>query len=269
MNYSILMSIYFKEKASYLAECLQSISKQSRPPGEVVIVEDGPLTEELYQVLTGFSDSLPIKRVVLTKNVGLGRALNEGLKHCSYDFVARMDTDDICHPERFEKQLAIMLDNDVDVCGSWVGEFESCCHIINGYRKVPVLHDDIIKYSKSRNPLNHPSVMYKKQVVLSVSGYDDVLFFEDYHLWLKLIAGGARFYNISAPLVLMRAGAGQISRRRGLRYALFELYFLKRCMGEGLLPPPVAIKNIILRFPLRLMPSNVLKSIYIYIRDGR
>lgn len=266
MNYSILMSIYFKEKASYLVECLQSISKQSLPPGEVVIVEDGPLTEELYQVLTEFSDSLPIKRVVLAQNVGLGSALNEGFNHCNYDFIARMDTDDICHPERFEKQLAIMLDNDVDVCGCWVGEFDSCCDVISGYRKTPVLHDDIIKYASSRNPLNHPSVMYKKQVVLSVNGYEDVLFFEDYHLWLKLIVWGASFYNIPAALVLMRAGTGQISRRRGLRYALFEFDFFKRCMKEKLLTPTAAIKNIILRFPLRLLPSNLLKSIYIYIR---
>jgi glycosyltransferase involved in cell wall biosynthesis len=260
------MSLYYKEIGIHLEECLHSLEIQTVPIYEIVIVEDGPLTSDLYEILSFWEKKLPIKRVILKMNMGLGMALNYGLNFCSYSLIARMDTDDICSPQRFEKQLNVFENNDIDICGSWISEFENNYKSITSHRILPECHVDIVKLSKLKNPLNHPSVMYRKSSVLSVDGYDDVLFFEDYHLWLKMIHSGCKFYNIQEPLVLMRAGIGQLSRRGGFNYARFELAFLKRCSKEKLISKRLALRNSIIRMPLRILPKKVLGKVYKILR---
>lgn len=267
MKFSVLMSLYYKEKATFLDRCLESIEQQTLKPDEIVIVEDGPLTDCLYECLRSWETRLPIVRVRLAENVGLGRALNCGLKVCNNEIIARMDTDDICDLTRFDKQLSVLVGSDVDICGSWVSEFETSCDIITAFRKPPEIHAEIVATSNFRNPLNHPSVMYRKEAVLSVGGYDHVLFFEDYHLWLKLIDRGYKFYNIQEPLVSMRAGISQLSRRGGLNYARFEFAFLKRSSSEGIMRKRHAIRNMLIRLPLRLLPTKSLGKVYRIIRS--
>lgn len=264
--FTVLMSIYYKELPSFLDECLYSIKRQTIVPDEIVVVEDGPLTSELYQTLGKWESILPIVRVSLAENVGLGMALNEGLKHCTFDIVARMDTDDVCYPQRFEQQLNVMQSGKVDICGSYVSEFETNPDNKTYLRSSMEKHEDIIRVSRFRNPMNHPAVMYRKSAVLDVGGYDHVLYFEDYHLWLKLIARNYKFYNIQEPLVAMRAGIGQLSRRGGMRYALLEFDFFKRNVSEGIMSKGDAIRNIIIRFPLRILPKKALGQIYKIVR---
>lgn len=266
-KFSLLISVYKNEKHNFLDECLHSILKQTVNPDQIVIVEDGPLTEQLHEVILKWKGILPIDSVYIKHNVGLGRALNAGLKHCKYEIIARMDSDDICLPSRFEKQISIINNHNIDICGSWVSEFEVNPNLTNSLRKVPETHSDIVSASKSKNPLNHPSVMYRKNVVLDVGGYDDVLFFEDYHLWLKLISRGYKFYNIQEPLIAMRAGIGQLSRRGGLNYALLEVSFFKRSSQEGIMRKNHAIKNSLIRLPLRILPKKILGKIYRIIRN--
>ncbi|WP_082930667.1 glycosyltransferase [Shewanella woodyi] len=265
--FSVLMSLYCKELPCFLEECLISIQGQTIQPNDIVIVEDGPLTIELYNMLDKWEGILPIKRVKLSVNVGLGKALNYGMEYCDFDIIARMDTDDICLPRRFEKQLQKFTNSDVDICGSWVSEFDVNCDALTSYRTLPETHDEILQFSRFKNPLNHPSVMYRKSVVLEVNGYENVLYFEDYHLWLKLMANGFKFYNIQEPLVSMRAGLGQLSRRGGFKYALLELEFLKRCSREGLMSKAQLMVNAITRFPIRLLPPKVLGKVYRFIRS--
>ncbi|CAM3729220.1 glycosyltransferase [Vibrio aquimaris] len=266
-QFSVLMSLYINETPKNLEECLSSIMEQTVSPNEIVIVEDGPLTDEMYSTLDRWESKLPLIRVKLSKNVGLGNALNEGLKFCSHDLVARMDTDDLCVPYRFERQLHEFTRRDIDICGSWVSEFESNCDIITTYRKPPESHPKIIEESRLRNPINHPSVMYRKSAILDVGGYDNVLFFEDYHLWLKLIDAGYKFFNIQQPLVLMRAGNAQLSRRGGIKYAIHELSFLKLCSKEKIMSKRYAIRNALIRFPVRIAPTVILGGIYKHIRS--
>ncbi|WP_454442558.1 glycosyltransferase [Vibrio bathopelagicus] len=267
MKFSVLLSLYHKESSIFLDECLRSIESQTLLPNEIVIVEDGPLTNELYTSLDYWQKKLPITRVCLLENSGLGIALNKGLDHCSYDLVARMDTDDICMPTRFEKQISIFKTKKVDVCGSWISEFEYCYKSVLSHRILPECHVDIVKLSKLKNPLNHPSVMYRKSSVLSVGGYDDVLFFEDYHLWLKMIFNGCLFYNVQESLVLMRAGIGQLSRRGGFNYARLEIEFLRRCSRDKLMSKKLVLRNSLLRIPLRVLPTRALGKVYKIIRD--
>ena len=249
---------------------MQSIwEDQSIKPDEIVLVKDGPLTDDLYTAITQWKKILNKKLTLITleKNVGLGKALNIGLKTCQYELIARMDTDDIALPNRFEKQLEIFQKNNVDVCGSWVSEFESDEAEIVSYRKVPEHHIDITAYAKKRNPLNHPAVMYKKSKVQEAGGYKTMIWFEDYYLWVRMILVGAKFHNIQEALVNMRAGYGQLERRSGLKYAMSELIFQRELLRIGFINTIEFIRNISIRFISRILPKSLVKLIYKMLRD--
>ncbi len=170
MKFSILMSVYYKETPEYFNRAMYSIwDEQTVKPTEIILVQDGLLTDELYSAIADWRKNIgeAFKTIPLEKNVGLGDALNIGLKACSFDLVARMDTDDICFPDRFEKQLNVFKNSDVDICSSWVSEFDVDETKIVSYRKLPEKHEDIVKFAKKRSPVNHPAVMYKKLIVQS------------------------------------------------------------------------------------------------------
>lgn len=267
LNFSVLMSIYHKETSANLEQCLNSILTQTKLPSEIIIVEDGPLNDELYEELEKWESKLPITRIVLQENRGLGVALNVGLSHCSFELVARMDTDDLCLAERFEKQLNVFDNLDVDVCGSWISEFETNPDLINSIRMLPEFHEDLLLYSKFRNPINHPSVMFKLSKVINCGGYEDVRFFEDYYLWLKLLDSGSNFYNIQEPLVNMRAGISQLLRRSGLSYAKDEYKFLHRCWKSGFFSFFHFLRGCIFRVPVRIFPRALVGKIYLLNRN--
>lgn len=149
MAFSVLISVYQREKPQYLEQALESLLEQTLLPTEVVIVEDGPLTDELYAVIEAFKTRFAATvSVVLPRNVGLGLALNHGLKECHYPIVARMDSDDICKPRRFEKQLEILRTHkEIDVVGSWIDEFLGTKENIISTRKVPETHQEILHFA--------------------------------------------------------------------------------------------------------------------------
>jgi len=269
MKFSVLMSLYYKEKAEYFDKCMESIwDEQTVKPNEIILVEDGKLTDELYEVIEKWKEKLgdSFKTIPLEQNVGLGDALNIGLQNCSYEMVARMDTDDISLSNRFEKQLKIFEDSDIDVCGSWVSEFDNNENEIISYRKIPKNHNEIIKFAKKRNPLNHPSVMYKKSIVENAGGYKKMMWFEDYYLWIRMMLNGAKFFNIQEPLVNMRAGYGQLERRSGFKYAIEEYKFQKAIFYLGFISKREFIKNIAIRFLSRILPKFVVKMLYKILR---
>ena len=150
MPFSVLLSLYCKENPAYLRQSLDSVFGQTLPPDEVVLVEDGPLTAALYAVVEEYARKYPALKVVpLPENVGLGRALNEGLKHCSHELVARMDTDDIAIPDRFERQSAVFTKNpDVDVTSAWIKEFIDNPQHILSIKKIPEKHWEIMLYAR-------------------------------------------------------------------------------------------------------------------------
>jgi len=269
MRFSVLLSIYHKEKADYFDKAMQSIyENQTIKPDEIILVEDGHLTDELYQVIKKWKEKLGdiFKIIPLEDNVGLGKALNIGLEYCNHELVARMDTDDISHPQRFEKQLKIFKNKNIDICSAWISEFELNENNIVSYRKLPEYHEQLVRFAKKRNPLNHPATMYKKEVVEKAGGYKDMLWFEDYYLWARMICQGAKFYNIQEVLVNMRAGYKQLERRAGLKYAMNEVVLQKEFLKLGFINRYEFIKNIIIRFISRIVPKYVLKKIYSKIR---
>lgn len=206
MKFSVLMSIYHKENSEYFDRTMQSIwNEQSVKPDEIVLVQDGKLTDDLYIIIEKWKIILGdiLKIIPLKQNVGLGNALNIGLKECSYDLVARMDTDDICMPNRFEKQINFFENNDVDIIGSYCIEIDEDENREN-LRKMPLNHQDIYD-NLFTNPFIHPSMMFKKSIIEKVSGYDKILTRrQDYDLWFKCAKAGAKFANIDEPLLLYR-----------------------------------------------------------------
>ncbi|MBA5249323.1 MAG: glycosyltransferase [Gammaproteobacteria bacterium] len=270
MKFSVLMSIYNKENPQHFDRAMQSIwEDQTVKPNEIVLVEDGVLTDALYQVIHHWKEKLSdvFKVVSLKENVGTGKAKNIGVKKCSNELIAVMDTDDISLPNRFEKQLAIFENKDIDVCGAWVGEFESEETKITSYRRTPEQHNDIVKFAKSRAPVNHPTAMYKKTLVLSVGSYGKYRSSQDYHLFVKMIVGEATFYNIQEPLVNMRMGNGQLeARRRGLKNIIFETTVQKEFYNIGFLNLYELLRNIIVGSAIRLLPKTLLKLVFKMIR---
>jgi glycosyltransferase involved in cell wall biosynthesis len=270
MNFSVLLSIYHKEKAEYFNRAMQSIwDEQTVKPNEIVLVQDGKLTDELYDAIKQWQEKLGdiFKTIPLKQNVGLGDALNIGLQNCSYEIVARMDTDDIARNDRFEKQLKIFENSDIDICSSWVSEFDSDEKEIVSYRKLPQNHKEIVDFAKKRCPINHPAVIYKKSVVQKAGGYKKMMWFEDYYLWVRTIVKDATFYNIQEPLVNMRAGYGQLERRSGLKYAMSEVILQKEFLNLGFINYFEFMRNVTIRFIARIVPKSLIKQIYKVLRS--
>lgn len=268
MKFSVLMSLYHKEKAEYLAESLQSLVDQTLPADEVVLVFDGEIGEELKQVVQNFQQKLPFTIVPLPQNVGLGKALNEGIKVARNEWLFRMDTDDICYPERFAKQVEFIQANpDVVLFSTQIAEFDQDPTQIIAERRVPVGYDNIVKFNQLRSPFNHMTVAYKKSVLEEVGGYQHHLFLEDYNLWNRIIAKGYKVGNLSEVLLYARtAGNAMFSRRRGWIYAKSEwkLYQLKQSLK--IQSPMSGFVTFLLRTLPRLMPVAVVKTLYKLLR---
>lgn len=266
MSFSVLMSIYHKENPNFLTECLESIwDNQTLKPTEIIIVKDGILTFELERVIEIWQEKLGsvLKIIPLDKNIGLGRALNEGLKHCSYDWVFRMDTDDICTPDRFEKQVKFIQKNpDVVLFGGQIIEFNQQIDDLNIIKKVPTNNEDIKQYAQKRCPFNHVTVAFKKSVVLQLGGYQHHLFMEDYNLWLRIIGAGFQVANLPDVVLYARIGNGMYARRRGWGYIKSEKQLLDLKIQLNIQPIISAYLWFIIRSILRLLPTSFLERFY-------
>lgn len=234
-RYSVLMSVYCKEKAEYLKESMDSIWRQTVPTDNFVLVCDGSLTEELENVIQKqqklHKHSLVVVR--LEQGLGLGKALNYGMQYCKHNVIARMDSDDISKENRMEMQLKKMNEKKADIIGSSVEEFSSSVAEIRAIRKMPETHQEIMKFVGKRNPFNHPSIMYKKDAVKAAGGYLDCPFFEDYYLWARMLKVGYIGYNIQESLLYMRAGSEMYQRRGGLSYAITAFKFRTKLKRMG------------------------------------
>lgn len=261
-KFSVLLPVYYKEDPNYFRLALESLKNQTLTASEVVLIKDGPLTKELENVIHEYESLLPFNVLSLDQNNGLGEALHYGLLNCTYEYVARMDSDDICVRERFEKQAKIFLANpDLDIQGSYLKEFVYEVGDLEDIRRVPLKHEEIYTYTFLRCPFNHPTVMFKKSAVLKAGSYKRMPYFEDYYLWIRMAVAGCKFQNTDEILLNYRIGNNMISRRHGLKYAKHELAFFNSCYKEGLITKSQLIR-FSARFPIRLMPLGMLKKFY-------
>ena len=265
MEFSVLMSVYYKENPEYLKRALDSILNQTITADEIVLIKDGPLTKELDDAIANYEEKyIAILRVLsLENNVGLGEALNYGVRHCKYDLIARMDTDDIALPTRFELQMKEFIENkELALCGGQIAEFENDPQIISGYRKVPLTQAAILKFAKKRNPFNHMTVMFRKQAILDVASYQDMPYFEDYWLWVRILQKGYVVKNVEQVLVNVRAGAEMLARRGGWIYEKSSFYYYKVLSENNFLCSLDFIWIVILRMSISMLPISIRQQIY-------
>ena len=264
MKFSVLLSVYHKENPSYLRQSLESIENQTRQPDEIIMVKDGPLTDELESVLAEFEKRLStLKTVSLSRNSGLGIALNEGLKHCSYDLVARMDTDDICKLDRFEKQIAVFEQHpEYDLVSAWIEELVDTTDNIRSVRALPELPEQIYEYGRKRCPVNHPVTMFRKSSVMHAGGYQHFPYLEDYYLWVRMLLAGYKGYNIQEPLLHMRAGSAMYSRRAGWGYVKSQANMFKFMKQQGFIGNGQYVKSCVIRSGSSLAPNWLRKFMF-------
>lgn len=216
-KYSVLMSLYIKEKPEYLDLAINSMVKQTLKPDEIVIVKDGPITDELQAVLDKYANAYPdlFNIVGYEKNRGLGLALNFGLEHCRNELVARMDTDDISKPDRCEKQVQAFRDHPENaIIGSAVDEFYGTPDKITGRRVVPCNYEAIYQFAKKRSAFNHPSVMYRRSKVLEFDGYANLRRNQDVDLFGRMLFGGCKAMNFEESLLWFRSDENLAKRRK-------------------------------------------------------
>lgn len=261
-KFSICTSVYKNDKPEYVRIALDSmLVYQSVKPKEIVLVQDGPVPAELQQVLHEYESKYPdVMNVIrLEKNGGLGNALKLGVEYAKNNICARMDSDDICLPDRFEKQLAYLEAHpECDIVGGQMTEFIDTPDNIVGRREVPLSNDEIYQFMKSRCALNHVTVMFRKQAVMKAGNYQDWFWNEDYYLWVRMMLAGCKFANILDVAVNVRSGSDQYARRGGKKYFDSEIGIKKLMLKEGLISKKDYLVNYVERFIIqRMLPNSV------------
>lgn len=262
--YSVLMSVYYKENPEHLRQAMDSMWNQTLPAEDFVLVCDGPLNEPLDAVIAQMQQLHPQLNVVrLEKNVGLGRALNEGVRHCKCDLIARMDSDDIARPERCEKQCEYLSAHpEISILGGWIEEFSTTPQTVNAVRKVPETEEEIKRFARKRNPFNHPSVMLRRQDVLAAGNYPDVRYLQDYYLWTAMLIQGYRGHNLQEPLVWMRANENLFKRRSGSLYIKIQLNLFRIMRKSGFITYPQYLSSCAIRICSGIAPNWLRKMVF-------
>jgi glycosyltransferase involved in cell wall biosynthesis len=260
---SVLLPVYAGVAAPHLAEALASIAAQTLPAREVVIVEDGPLTSEQHEVLDAFAGGREgVVRVVLPVNGGAGVANQAGLEAATGAWIAKADADDVLVPTRFERQVEALRETGADLCGSAMWEFDDDPDRPVRLRLNPLTHDEIARRMRFNNPINHPTTVYRRGLALEVGGYPTMRFMQDYDLFARLLAGGARMTNLEEPLVRFRAGDTMRRRRSARGYLALELELQRRLRSYGVIGPVRMARNLLVRWTFRMLPQHAIRHAY-------
>jgi glycosyltransferase involved in cell wall biosynthesis len=264
MDFSVLMPIYGGDCPEHADAAINSIMSQTRIPEEIMIIEDGPISDDLQEILISWENEYEhiFQRFRLSRNRGIGFALREGVKRCRNELIARMDADDISHPSRFEVQLDYIKNNkNVDVVGGFIEEIPDNSNRPTQIRKVPTSPDAIRTFARYRSPLNHVTVMFRKDSVLAAGSYRGLRSMQDYELWLRMLNKGYTLSNIPKVLVKVRS-RNLYQRRGGWKYAKIEWWLQNHLRRNGYISNFVFLRNICTRVPIRFLPPAFRKLIY-------
>lgn len=271
MNFSVLLSVYALESEYYLDQALNSIwDEQSFKPREIVLVKDGPIPSRLNEVIDRHQSKLGgvLKTITLKENKGLAYALNEGIKHCTSDFIARMDTDDISDKDRFLKQITFLIDNpDIDVVGCAISEIDENNIVIKDRVQYPLTHTELYQFFSKRDPLAHPTAVFRRTFFDKVGKYrEDVPLAEDTILWYDGFKSDCKFANIPDIGLLFRRTNAFYKRRANWRKSInllkFRLLYINRDLGYSMMADIYAIAY----FSMSIIPSFMKKFLYRFLR---
>lgn len=266
MNFSVVMSVYKKDKLDFLKLAFDSLINQTLRATEIIIVVDGELPKEIEGYLGVISNQYDeVKVLFQEENKGLANALNIGISAANYSIIARMDADDICFSDRFEKQINYLINNNIDVLGGQMLEFEVDKNSIISKREVPLDHDSIVKRMKFLNPFSHPTMIFKKEVFTKLGGYNVNVFPEDYDFFVRAYLNGFKLLNIEDYVLYYRLGydvSSMFNRRRGLKFAKNEYKLYKNFYSLGFYNFFEFLFYSITKIPIRLLPTKIFKIVY-------
>ena len=262
LKFSVAMSVYKNDNADFFARALQSITDdQTLKPNEIVLVVDGPVGQNINAVIEEYSNKYDIFKVIrLEANGGLGNALRLAVENASYELIARMDSDDVSLPTRFEEQLGVIDATGADVVGGFMTEFVGEENNVIGCRDVMLNNEDIKRDMKGRCAVNHVTVMYKKSAVLAAGGYIDWHYNEDYYLWIRMLLKGCTFANADKVFVNVRVGKEMYRRRGGMKYFKSEAKLQGFMLKNKLISFPRYMINVNKRLIVQLLMPNKLRG---------
>jgi len=260
---TVLMTTYHGTTVEELERSVASITGQTRRPEEFLVVVDGPVPEPLDAALAAAAAAHPALRVErLARNLGSGLASAHGLELATGDFVARHDSDDVSLPHRLEREMEAVERHHLDLVGSAMLEFEGTPEHVVGVRRNPRTHEQIASRMRLNNPINNPTVVFRRQLALDAGGYADLRYMQDYDLFARMLAAGARAENLDEPLVLFNAGDSMISRRGGWRMLPHEWDVQRRLRDTGTIGNVLLARNMVVRGAFRVIPPRLLKRVY-------
>ena len=269
---SVILPFYKGDVPAYLDLALKSLFEQSLRADEVVLVQDGAVSEAHLEVVRSWKARMPeiclLERPV---NGGLSQALNSGIEAAKNEWLARMDADDICLIERFEKQWKCIQEKpELDILGSWIVEYDESMRQILGERRLPETHKELLAYAKWRCPFNHMTVMYRKSALQDLGCYKDFgAVGDDYELWARFFMNGFVGYTIQESLVHARTGSDFfVKRRRGLRYLKNELNEIRELKKMGMINSFHFAVHFVVKSIVRLAPVWMVKWVYSTLRRG-
>lgn len=270
VGFTVLLPVYAGDNAVFLHRAFRSATTdQNLRPDALVVVQDGPIGALLGDTLADLvrSSPVPVEVVRLPENVGLARSLDAGLRVCPTEIVARVDADDVSLPHRFAVQVPLVRDG-LDLVGSAIAEFTDDEERPGLVRVPPLTSVEIAQYARFHDPFNHPSVVYRRSAVTAAGGYRELDRMEDYWLFTRMIAAGARTGNLAEPLVLYRVGAGAYRRRGGLRMLRSELELQRRLRADGFTSRAEMARNVVVRGGYRLVPEVLRRPAYRRMRQA-
>ncbi len=265
-----MMTVYDKELPANLNESMESMLMQSYPPKEFVLVCDGKLTCELNIIAKSFQSEFKdiFKIVRIDENIGVGPANNEGIASCSYDYIVKMDSDDISLPERCAKQMMLFaVHPELDIVGTYAEEFDSESGETIGIRKTPIKQEDILKYAKRRTPFNRQTIAFRKSFAQKIGGYSDLKLCEDYEFMVRMLQNGAQGQNIPEPLVRYRVSQADLCRRKNWEMTKGFIKVRKIIYDSGFSSLKDFLLPVTAQLGLFILPSSVTKKFYKYLRN--
>ena len=263
--FSVAMSVYKNDNPQWFDRALKSITvEQTVKPDEIVLIIDGTIPGNINQVIVKYQniceqEEYKIKIIRKPINQGLGESLKTAVLHCRNELIARMDSDDVSRPYRFEKQLGFMQKHpEVSIVGGQIREFIGDMDKVVGKRCVPCCNAEIKHYMKRRCPFNHMTVMFRKQAVIAAGNYKSWPWNEDYYLWIRLAEKNFIFANLSHVLVDVQVGKDMYQRRGGIEYFKSEAAIQKLMLQKKIINVLRYTINILVRLILQMiMPNNL------------
>lgn len=265
----VVMATYYKEALENLCESVGSVLGQTELPDRFVVVADGPIPVDQADYLRSVASANGglFEVIFLEKNVGCFAARNIGIRHCDTDFVAIMDSDDICEADRLAKQKIAIVSESYDVVGSWQVEFDNRTGRDIALKTCPLTDLEIKKSLRFRCLLPDPSVVLRRSLFLAVGGYPEMLKMGgDHILFMRMAAHGARFACVGEPLIRVRISPEQRMRRTGIAVVRGDIRLRWEAFRIGYISFPEAVIYGLVFIAFRLIPARLKPIIYRMIR---